>query len=342
MKSSNFKLPKTNIERFSGDYKDWPSFKDLYVSLVHDNMCLSNVQKNFNILEVYCCPNPIPITETAYNEAWEKLLARYDKKKQIIFSLIKTFMEQPSFNDTNSRNLRNIADTADEVIRGLKSIETKAESRDVGLIYIELQKVDPKTLQEWAQFSKNIDLPTFEAFIEFLNNRCTYLELYNESVNHGKQPYINKSKFNNSLKCSYKMNHLVFNCSKFKEMSVKERKQFVNKQKLSTNCLSDKHTESHCNSTFTCHFCKKKHHSLLHDNNFKNYAVSTNKSHCAKDQNKTGNDTNQNKEVTASDLKRSLSGHGHELMPMHIENPPWRWALIDVVWKLGDRRGFKL
>ncbi|GFS89960.1 uncharacterized protein TNCV_506901 [Trichonephila clavipes] len=157
MKSSNFKLPKINIERFSGDYKDWPLFKDLYVSLVHDNMCLSNIQK-FQYLRGLLLSEPaniikhIPITETAYNEAWEKLLARYDKKKQIIFSLIKTFMEQPSFNDTNSHNLRNIADTSDEVIRGLKSIDSKAESRDVWLIYILLQKVDPKTRQEGAHF----------------------------------------------------------------------------------------------------------------------------------------------------------------------------------------------
>ncbi|GFW85020.1 uncharacterized protein TNCV_1612691 [Trichonephila clavipes] len=238
MKSSNFKLPKINIERFSGDYKDWPSFKDLYVSLVHDNMCLSNIQK-FQYLRGLLLSEPaniikhIPITETAYNEAWEKLLARYDKKKQIIFSLTKTLMEQPSFYDTNSHNLRNIADTSDEVIRGLKSIDTKAESRDVLLIYILLQKVDPKTRQEWAQFSNNIDFPIFEAVIEFLSSRCTYLELYNENVTYEKQPYINKSKFNNSLKCSCcKMNHLVFKCSKFKEMSVKERKQLVNKQKI--------------------------------------------------------------------------------------------------------------
>ncbi|GFY52485.1 uncharacterized protein TNIN_85981 [Trichonephila inaurata madagascariensis] len=140
MKSSNFKLPKINIERFSGNYKDWPSSKGLYVSLVHDNMCLSNIQK-FQYLRGLLLSEPanqfmhIPITETAYNEAWEKLLARYDKKKQINFSLIKTFMEQPSFNDTNSSNLRNIADTSNEVIRGLKSIDTKAESRDVWLIY---------------------------------------------------------------------------------------------------------------------------------------------------------------------------------------------------------------
>ncbi|GFY49186.1 uncharacterized protein TNIN_285151 [Trichonephila inaurata madagascariensis] len=90
MQSSNFKLPKINIERFSGNYKDWPSFKDLYVSLVHDNMCLSNIQK-FQYLRGLLLSEPanvikhIPITETACNEAWENFLARYDKKKQIKF-----------------------------------------------------------------------------------------------------------------------------------------------------------------------------------------------------------------------------------------------------------------
>ncbi|GFY29283.1 ferredoxin-like protein in nif region [Trichonephila clavipes] len=134
-----------------------------------------------------------------------------------------------------------------------------------------------------------------------LENLSVRTYVYNENVTYEKQPYINKSKFNNSLKCSCcKMNHLVFKCSKFKEMSVKERIQLVNKQKLCMNCLSDRHTESHCNSTFTCHYCKKKHHSLLHDNNFKNFAMSANKSHRAEGQNQTGNDTNQSKEVAAS------------------------------------------
>ena len=43
--TNNFKLPKLNIQPFNGDYKDWLSFKDLYVSLVHNNVNLSNVQK---------------------------------------------------------------------------------------------------------------------------------------------------------------------------------------------------------------------------------------------------------------------------------------------------------
>ncbi|GFY63925.1 hypothetical protein TNIN_299211 [Trichonephila inaurata madagascariensis] len=57
IQSSNFKLPKINIERFSSDYKDWPSFKDLYISLVHVIICVYQTYKNFNILEVYCCQN---------------------------------------------------------------------------------------------------------------------------------------------------------------------------------------------------------------------------------------------------------------------------------------------
>ncbi|GFV67161.1 fatty acyl-CoA reductase wat [Trichonephila clavipes] len=99
MMYNNFKLPKINAERFSGNYEDWLPFKDLYVSLVHDNMCLSNIQK-FQYLRGLLLSEPaniikhIPITETAYNEAWEKLLACYDKKKQIVFSLINPLTAQ--------------------------------------------------------------------------------------------------------------------------------------------------------------------------------------------------------------------------------------------------------
>ncbi|GFY41073.1 hypothetical protein TNIN_274321 [Trichonephila inaurata madagascariensis] len=42
-----FKLPKINIERFSGNYKDWPSFKDLYVSLWSSDF-LSTLQPRRN------------------------------------------------------------------------------------------------------------------------------------------------------------------------------------------------------------------------------------------------------------------------------------------------------
>ncbi|GFU16370.1 uncharacterized protein TNCV_775081 [Trichonephila clavipes] len=140
------------------------------------------------------------------------------------------------------------------------------------LTYTEFDKADaalPIESSEMEEFETKY-YGTKGKLQNILENLSVRTYVYNENVTYEKQPYINKSKFNNSLKCSCKMNHLVFKCSKFKEMSVKERKQLVNKQKLCMNCLSDRHTESHCNSTFTCHYLAdddQKYQQILRRNN---------------------------------------------------------------------------
>ena len=72
----------------------------------------------------------IPISENSYIEAWEKLLSRH-KKKQTVTSLIKTFMDQSCVFNASTTNLQKIADKSDEIIRGLKSIDPKANERDI-------------------------------------------------------------------------------------------------------------------------------------------------------------------------------------------------------------------
>lgn len=52
-------------------------------------------------------------------------------------------------------NLSNIADISDEIIRGFKSVYSKANGKDVRLVYILLQKVDMKIREEWLQFEDN-------------------------------------------------------------------------------------------------------------------------------------------------------------------------------------------
>ncbi|GFV52374.1 DUF1758 domain-containing protein [Trichonephila clavipes] len=41
----NVKLPSINLPEFSGQYIDWLQFKSQFVSLIHDNTCLSDSQK---------------------------------------------------------------------------------------------------------------------------------------------------------------------------------------------------------------------------------------------------------------------------------------------------------
>ncbi|GFW24348.1 DUF1758 domain-containing protein [Trichonephila clavipes] len=132
----NFRLPKLSIPQFNGHFKDWINFKDLFVSTVHSQVSISNVEK-FQYLKGLLTNEPaslikhMPISNDSYEEAWQTLLDnRYDNKKQIVQSLIKTFLNQKPISEANWFNLRKLLDTSDECLRGLNALGEQASSKD--------------------------------------------------------------------------------------------------------------------------------------------------------------------------------------------------------------------
>ncbi|GFV11213.1 uncharacterized protein TNCV_2719561 [Trichonephila clavipes] len=154
----------------------------------------------------------IPLSNESYEEAWGKLIDRYDKKMQIVYALIKTFLYQKGISQVNMTNLRNLVDTSDEVLRGLKALGTEATNRDPWLIQILMQKLDTETKRLWSVKTAEREFPTLKEFLEFLNVRCSSLELMTCNDSDTKVP--TKSNFiagknnprsrsdKNCLKCS--------------------------------------------------------------------------------------------------------------------------------------------
>ncbi|GFX42577.1 uncharacterized protein TNCV_261121 [Trichonephila clavipes] len=70
----NFRLPKLSIPQFNGHFKDWINFKDLFVSTVHSQVSISNVEK-FQYLKGLLTNEPalltkhMPISNDSYEEA---------------------------------------------------------------------------------------------------------------------------------------------------------------------------------------------------------------------------------------------------------------------------------
>lgn len=54
------RLPKIDIPNFSGDYLSWISYRDMFVSLVHNNVSLSKIQKYY-FLKGSCSGTPLDI-----------------------------------------------------------------------------------------------------------------------------------------------------------------------------------------------------------------------------------------------------------------------------------------
>ncbi|GFS97761.1 uncharacterized protein TNCV_2559101 [Trichonephila clavipes] len=93
-------------------------------TVVHSQTSLGNIQK-FQYLKGLLSDEPaslimyIPLSNESYEEAWGKLIDRYDKKKQIVYALIKTFLDQKGISQVNMTNVRNLVDTSDEVFKGV-------------------------------------------------------------------------------------------------------------------------------------------------------------------------------------------------------------------------------
>ncbi|KAG8174211.1 hypothetical protein JTE90_015693 [Oedothorax gibbosus] len=196
---SEVKMPRLNIPIFTGDFFEWPSFKDLLCAVVHDNANLSKIEK-FQYLKSLLADTPatlirhMPMAESSYDEAWNKIVQRYGKNKKIVTSLITTFLSQPKITNATDSALRKLADTTDVVIRGLKTLHENAASRDPWLIHLLLEKVDQETCRVWAEKVAEEDFPTVESFIEFLNN-CSYaLEISNPKIREDKT--VNKTREN--------------------------------------------------------------------------------------------------------------------------------------------------
>ncbi|GFT77288.1 uncharacterized protein NPIL_242141 [Nephila pilipes] len=194
----------------------------------------------------------IQLYNDSYEEARGKLMDRYDKKKKIIHALIKTFLDQKSISQANLTSLRNIVDTSDEVLRGLKALGNEETSRDPWLIQLFLQKLSTETRRLWSVKTSDVEFPSWEEFLEFLNTRSSSLELmvYDES----DTKISTKSNFvafkniqgykldENCFKCSGM--HKLFKCIKFKNMDLNARKNFVKHPKRNVKQPVKQTTES--------------------------------------------------------------------------------------------------
>ena len=179
---SQIKLPSISIPKFSGDFKDWLTFHDLFESTINNNNQLSAIQKfqylrSLVIEDAALLINALPLTALNYPIAWENLRNRYNKPYLIVQSIIKTFFDIDKVSP-NCSNLRHVVNVFSETIQVLDAQGNYANSRDPWMIYLMLEKLDRETGKAWAEHSTTFNEPSLEQFSEFLKTRCSALELY--------------------------------------------------------------------------------------------------------------------------------------------------------------------
>ena len=125
--SSNLKLPRIELPKFSGDVLKFQNFWDQFEAVVHDNDDLPNVQK-FTDLRSVLSGNALQtirgfeVTGTSYQPAVECLKHRYGGKRVVISSLVKSVVQMDAKSVVTAPSLRDLYHTLKNRTRALEAL----------------------------------------------------------------------------------------------------------------------------------------------------------------------------------------------------------------------------
>lgn len=279
MRNKMVQLPQLKIPEFSGESRDWQSFKDLFDKIVHNNATISNDIK-VQYLKTYIKGKAARLVSHVapnadnYLTCYDILCNRYENKRENLGKFIDTIMSMEKVKFESSEGLKFIHDTAYECIMAINNIGVSTKNWDSLLVHILLKKLDSKTIVDYETQLKNVKEPQkLNDFLGYLEQRFLALasaESKNDMKNENRESFDKKKEKNknkkddSNFKCSYcEKSHSVYSCNELKSLEPSKRVEKVKEKKLCFVCLQP-HKIDECKSKFKCKTCDKKHSTLLH------------------------------------------------------------------------------
>lgn len=289
-------LEKLSIPRFKGDPKEYTGFRNLFDTVVHDNLNLRPVVK-FSYLKAYLEGEPLKLvtnlmlSDDNYNLALKILDTRYSNRRIIVQSHLDQLWDMPKAVFGDAKSIRQLLNTITESIGALKNQNYMVDQWDPILLHLFQKKVDSQLRAQWELLVDTSDDPSVEDFMTFLtkfgnaasagqpgSGREKILNKPQSKMNafHSTQSNQNfttpsrkdcsenKRQFTCQV-CKAKPGHLLIACTVFKDKSPKERYQIIRDLKRCFLCFSE-HMVTQCKHNKLCSECGGRHHTLLHFN----------------------------------------------------------------------------
>ncbi|XP_018394546.1 PREDICTED: uncharacterized protein LOC108773284, partial [Cyphomyrmex costatus] len=269
-------LPRINLPKFSGDLREWETFRDQFRSMIIDHAELSNVTR---LQYLYSCLKDeardalrnLPLTEANFKIAWNVLLARYDDKRRLVSEHIHTLHTLPAVNTDSAQDLMSLRDKANMSIQALKNLGRPVEWWDDLLVYLVVQKLNKATRKAWElHLGDKTEYPSYTDLHNFLASRIRAFENIPTTSTVKTKPSKSSVQSHTTTATGAhcplcKQDHLLSVCPDFKKKQVNERRDLIVKFKRCLNCLSARHFANTCPSKHNCRQCQQRHHTMLHE-----------------------------------------------------------------------------
>lgn len=266
-------LTSIKLPPFSGNFDEWESFRDRFVSLIVNNPDLSAftrmhfLSSSLTGRALEAIKN-IPITADNFEIAWRTLTTRYENKRRLIEGHVSVLFNLKQVHRESASELTDLRDQANRAIASLKRLDRSAEEilNDI-LVYCISQKLDQATRKAWRlKTGDNPVIPSYEELDRFLTTRARALEELTAfgSLRNTKCTSASTSTASTNMCRLCQASHFVNRCPQFIRKNPSQRREVVSQAARCMNCLSSKHATKSCASKHSCRTCHQRHHMMLH------------------------------------------------------------------------------
>lgn len=198
---SQVRLPKLDLQKFSGDLLTWTSFINLFDTTIHRNASLSAVMKFQYLLSVLIGEplnliKGLNLTTANYLIAYDLLRDRYHNTRRLQTLHLNQLLDLPQISSSSTKGLRLFVNQYTEHSQALKALSCDVGEHNPLLSALILRRMD-SDLRKKLEASRSISsddpsdhsLPEVKEIIKFLNTECSQTEDANiHSVPHAKSP----------------------------------------------------------------------------------------------------------------------------------------------------------
>ncbi len=268
---------------FSGQVSEFQSFYDRFSDLMsthaesysdQDKCCLlTESMENPQIRKMvskFCSGS------SGYKDAMEELCLRYGRANVMFPAYVQQLIQPDVYDYTQESTLR-ILDRTKHLMANMEKIKGATLSQVMAALIV--MDFDEEMAKEWSRhLGDSEEIPKMEDLIKFItplsrklpSKKSTPSKLApSKSTNSSSKPQNKRedkkvqSKLTNCSLCKATYHHLS-RCQSFLDLNPGQCLNHVKQIKACVNCLHHSHQVGQCSSTYTCRFCKSKHHSLLH------------------------------------------------------------------------------
>ncbi|KAL4141999.1 hypothetical protein QTP88_004531 [Uroleucon formosanum] len=287
------RLPEIPLPKFSGEFREWPAFRDKFAALVNSRSDLSNFEKIYYLMgclegAAAEAVQSIPVAGDNYTLVWSTLSERFNRPRLVATSLVEQLLHTPPMTHESLHDLNSFLCTFHENFSLINALKLP----DLGsfILFTMAFRCLPVHTRKTFEASNTAEYPSITQLLEFVRSRVAILEVVGDTKKSsvlaaskggkstgqsvkggdplGKRSSSRAMSFvtaKTDVKCPCcSEQHKLTSCIKFKSWTNEDRVRWTRENRLCFICFGADHWVPRCKSKPNCNKCTRRHHFLLH------------------------------------------------------------------------------